>query len=59
MSIFGNDFLMEDEQCVAFNITDDNIMEPTESFTVTATGGEFFNGLDSTEVIIADNDGEQ
>ena len=47
-----------DEQCAAFGITDDNMMEPMESFMVSASGGEFVNGQISTQVVIGDNDGD-
>ena len=45
------------EQCATINITDDNLVEDTESFTVTAGAGAFPNGNVVT-VSIMDNDGE-
>ena len=45
--------------CVPFGIVNDNAMESTEAFTVTATGGMFVNGQTSTQVNIADDDSEQ
>lgn len=46
------------EVCAEFNITDDNIAEAVESFTVTGSGGIFLEGQNSTQVNIQDNDGE-
>ena len=45
--------------CATFVIVDDNEMESTEAFTVTATGGMFLFGQSSVQVNIVDNDGEQ
>ena len=45
--------------CVPFGIDNDNDMEPTEVFTVTATGGMFVGGQTSTQVTIADDDSKQ
>ena len=49
------------EMCANFIIMDDNVLEPPEAFTVTATVTEaaFVGGQDSTQVSIGDNDGEQ
>ena len=47
------------ELCATFDIENDNDMEPTEVFTVTATGGVFVGGQTSTQVTIADDDSEQ
>ena len=59
MSIsFGVGALLGTEECAAFGIIDDNITEPTESFTITASGGEFLNGQDLAQVAIGGNDGE-
>ena len=44
--------------CATFGIVNDNEMESTEAFIVTATGGMFVGGQSSTQVTIADNDGE-
>ena len=43
-------------ECVTFSITDDNIVEPVESFTVTGSGGNFLN---MGQVDIQDNDGKR
>ena len=45
-------------ECTNFSITDDNIMEPVESFSVTGVAGNFVGGQDSTQVNIEDNDSE-
>ena len=46
-------------ECATFGIADDSIAEPTEFFTVQATGGFFVNGEVTTQVNILDTDGEQ
>ena len=43
-------------KCAIFSITDDNIMEPVESFTVTGSGGNFM-GEQTIQITIEDNDG--
>ena len=45
-------------ECATFSITDDNIMEPVESFTVTGSGGNFM-GPSEIQVNIQDNDGKR
>ena len=45
-------------ECADFAITDDELAETMESFTVTGSGGNFVGGQDSTQVTIQDNDGE-
>ncbi len=45
------------EECAFISIADDNIVEGTEFFTITAGGGVFPNG-NSENVTILDNDGE-
>lgn len=45
--------------CAGFTITDDNIVEGVEFFTVTGSGGDFVGGLNSTQVDIQDNDGKE
>ena len=45
-------------ECATFSITDDNIMEPVESFNVTGSGGNFM-GPSETQVNIQDNDGNK
>ena len=42
-------------ECANFNITDDMIEEPVESFTVTGSGENF---MGQTQVNIQDNDGK-
>ena len=45
--------------CTNFNITDDDIKEPAESFTVTGSGVNFVGGQNSVEIIIEDDGKDQ
>ena len=45
-------------ECADFAITNDELAETMESFTVTGSGGDFVGGQDSTLVTIQDNDGK-
>lgn len=42
--------------CATFSIADDNMVEPIESFMVTASGGSFAGRPNSVQVNILDND---
>lgn len=46
------------QRCATFNIVDDDIGEPTEQFTVTASRAMFVGGQDIATVQIQDNDGK-
>lgn len=45
--------------CATFSIVDDNIIEPVESFMVTATGGSILGDQNTIQVSIQDNDGKE
>lgn len=47
------------QECVTFNIVDDNIVEDVESFTVTGSGVSFVGGQNSTQVFIVDDDSKE
>ena len=52
----------DDQYCTDIGITDDNVLEPRESFTVSlwrseGTGNEIRLESDEMEVVITDNDG--
>ena len=47
-----------EDACFFVNILDDNLVEPTENFIVTATGSTDFPGGNSQAIDILDNDGK-
>lgn len=46
------------QRCTNFVTVDDNVVEVTEDFTVTATGAAFVHEQSSIQVTLQDNDGE-
>ena len=56
--VFSADSPINTQKCGTFYIIDDNIVEVTESFTVTATGAVFLSQKNSMLQVIQDNDGK-